>query len=230
MDYKSLRKIEFMKFNWRGYIKQVIIANIVISTMILLTAIMNTLAGPEVKLPVTTFIMIDSLVKSVFIIWQGVLLANIIIEEYQSKTVLLLFSYPLDRKKLIRVKILIVAILIFSAMILSQIFQNLLFFTLDKFIEGINYSITIKDILVCLFTNVSSLLMGMIALYVGMQQRSTIATVITSIIIVSIIVSSSTKSGSGLITVLPIAFILGLVGFLASLRAVENMLSEDIIV
>ncbi|MGO2940138.1 MAG: ABC transporter permease subunit [Pseudolactococcus laudensis] len=62
------------------------------------------------------------------------MIANLIIEEFRSKTVLLLFSYPISRKRVILSKLIIISALITVSMVFSQVFQNILFFALNHFL------------------------------------------------------------------------------------------------
>lgn len=47
-------------------------------------------------------------IRIVFIIFSSVILSRIVIDEYRNKTIQLLFSYPLKRKKLMQAKLSIV--------------------------------------------------------------------------------------------------------------------------
>ncbi|WP_353051157.1 ABC transporter permease [Lysinibacillus pakistanensis] len=81
---------------------------------------------PEIKL--STIAVAGMLLRAVFIIWQGVLIAKIIIEEYQNRTIALLFRYPIDRAKLIYAKIAVIFGSMFAFYILSSIFQHISIF------------------------------------------------------------------------------------------------------
>ena len=66
--------------------------------------------------------MASSIVRATFIIFGAVLIAKLIIDEYKNKTILLMFSYPINRKKIMISKLAITAILTFITVILSNIF------------------------------------------------------------------------------------------------------------
>ncbi|EHK4067835.1 MULTISPECIES: hypothetical protein [Listeria] len=228
MTMKKLVAIELKKMALNKYVRHAIIANIAIACLVFMTTVLTSMGGEGVpQMAVTT--VIDSLVKSTFIVWESVLIANFIIEEFRSKTILILFSYPLDRKKAIISKLLIIFSVIFISMFASQLIQNALFFTLNQFLPVINYSVTASEITVILLTTITSILLGMLPLYVGMVNKSTVTTVVSSILIVSLTVSSGGQDGSGLITVLPVSVTMAAVGVGLAYMAIQKMLSEDII-
>ncbi|TYV00441.1 hypothetical protein [Listeria monocytogenes] len=228
MTMKKLVAIELKKMALNKYVRHAIIANIAIACLVFMTTVLTSMGGEGVpQMAVTT--VIDSLVKSTFIVWESVLIANFIIEEFRSKTILILFSYPLDRKKAIISKLLIIFSVIFISMFASQLIQNALFFTLNQFLPVINYSVTASEITVILLTTITSILLGMLPLYVGMVNKSTVTTVVSSILIVSLTASSGGQDGSGLITVLPVSVTMAAVGVGLAYMAIQKMLSEDII-
>ncbi|WP_348921275.1 ABC transporter permease [Enterococcus rotai] len=228
MSMKKLVSIELKKIDVKKYCFHALLANVGIAFLVLMTSFLTAMSGGDVP-QITTVTVIDTLVKSVFIVWESVLIANLIIEEFRSKTVLILFSYPLDRKKAIVSKLLIIFTLIFASMIASQVFQNVLFLSLNQVLPLINYSITLSEIGITFLTTVTSILLGMLPMYVGMLNKSTVATVVSSIAIVSLTVSSGGQDGSGLITMIPVSVTMGLIGIALAMTAIKKMLSEDIV-
>ena len=63
------------------------------------------------------------LVRAMLIVWEAVLISVFIVEEYRNKTINLLFTYPVQRGKLIAVKIILICgvMLLFHG--LSSVFQ-----------------------------------------------------------------------------------------------------------
>ncbi|GAB2023246.1 ABC transporter permease [Pseudolactococcus yaeyamensis] len=229
MTIKKLISIELKKMDMKKYVCHVGIANVGIACLVLMTAILIFVSGDEMPVKIATVTVIDTLVKSVFIVWESILIANLIIEEFRSKTVLLLFSYPISRKRVILSKLIIISGLITVSMVFSQVFQNLLFFALNHFLPLINYHLTLSEVGLTCVTTITSVLLGLLPMYVGMLKKSTVATVVSSIAIVSLTVSSGGSDGSGLITVIPVSLTMAVVGVLLAYMAVKKMLSEDII-
>ncbi|MFJ7731678.1 ABC transporter permease [Lysinibacillus sp. NPDC097231] len=57
--------------------------------------------------------------------FASVLIAKLVIEEYKNKTILILFSYPVSRKKIFVSKLILIAFLTFITMMLSNIVVGL---------------------------------------------------------------------------------------------------------
>ena len=69
--------------------------------------------------------------------------------------------------------------------------------------------------------------MGLLPLYVGMIKKSTIATVVSSIVIVAI-ASNSQGSSAGLMSIPVAAVIFGIIGIIFSAVAMRKMILSDL--
>lgn len=76
-------------------------------------------------------------------------------------------------------------------------------------------------------TAVSAIMLGLFPLYVGMIKKSTIATVVSSIVIV-VIASNSQGSHAGLLSMPAAAMILGIIGIVFSAMALHRMAASDL--
>jgi len=165
------------------------------------------------------------LLRAVFIIWQGVLIAKIIIEEYQNRTIALLFRYPIDRAKLIYAKIAVIFGSMFAFYILSSIFQHISIFLLSKQMSYITYHF--ENLAIQMMIILSTIFWGMIPLTVGIWRNSIIATIVTAIIITAT-VSNSQGQTAGLISLPIVAILLGLVGVSFTIITVKKMITSDL--
>ncbi|MBM7870864.1 hypothetical protein JOC70_002358 [Clostridium pascui] len=229
MNYKQLIQIEIKKIGPRNFFKRVLLANFGIVLVVLMTTLTVSFSDGQMIPQIMTVSVIDTLVKSVFTVWQSVLIAILIVEEFRSKTVLVLFSYPIKRQMILLSKLLLIFALISSAMIFSQILQNGLFWWLSQLIPFIKYQISALEILQISMTTITAIAMGMAPLYIGMLNKSTVATVVSSIAIVSITVSSGLSDGTRMINILPISILLGLSGILTAYISIKKILKEDIV-
>lgn len=226
---KKLLYIEFKKFSLSKHFKNVMIANFFIVLLVFMTAFFNNLGGLAGMPQIRTITVIDTFIKAVFLVWQSILIANLIVEEFRSKTIMILFTYPLNRKKLIISKLLIVCFITLVSIALSQIIVNLVIYQLSTMLPDIHYTINLLDVGLIALTTITSIMLGMLPLYIGMLNKSTVATVASSILIVSLTVSSSGDKG-GLITMIPVSITLGVLGVVFSYAAIRKILSEDLIV
>lgn len=229
MNYTQLIQIEIKKIGLGNFFKQVLFANFGIVLVVLMTTLTVSFSDGQMIPQIMTVSIIDTLVKSVFIVWQSVLIAILIVEEFRSKTVLVLFSYPIKRQMILLSKLLLIFALILSAMIFSQILQNSVFWWLSQLIPFIKYQISALEILQISITTMTAIAMGMAPLYIGILNKSTVATVVSSIAIVSITVSSGLSDGTRMINILPISIILGLSGILTAYISIKKILKEDIV-
>lgn len=229
MNYKQLIQIEIKKIGLGNFFRQVLFANCGIVLVVLMTTLTVSFSDEQMIPQITTVSIIDTLVKSVFIVWQSILIASLIVEEFRSKTVLVLFSYPIKRQAILLSKLFLIFALILSAMIFSQTLQNSVFCCLSQFIPFIKYEISALEILQIAITTMTAIAMGMAPLYIGMLNKSTVATVVSSIAIVSITISSGSGDGTRIISILPISILLGVSGILMTYISIKKILIEDIV-
>lgn len=185
--------------------------------------VIATAGLPEISL--TTVSLSTMLVRATLIIWQGVLIAKLIVEEYQNKTISLLFTYPINLKKIIWAKITLICGLIFLFHVVSSIFQNVAVYLISGQIDFVTYRF--ENLTTQLLIIISTILLGLVPLTVGMINKSTIATVVSSVVIVAFS-SNSQGSTAGLLSIPIIALILGVIGLVVASVTVKQMLTSDL--
>ncbi|ACA55675.1 hypothetical protein CLK_0682 [Clostridium botulinum A3 str. Loch Maree] len=74
---------------------------------------------------------------------------------------------------------------------------------------------------------VSAILLGLVPLYIGMIRKSTIATIISSLIIVCI-TSNSQGSTAGLISIPAAAIMFGVIGLIFTVLAIKKIMTSDL--
>lgn len=225
----NLIKLELKKFKIRGSIRGAMIANLVILGFI---AIINFGERAEGRIAfnnyVFAFSIIDSLVKSTFIIFASALIAKYVIEEYKSKTIMVLFMYPINRKKLIISKLLVITIFTFVSIVISEIFIGGVLCLINNIYELIPDKLTITLVInnlknICINALAASG-MSLIPLYFGMKKKSVPTTIISSILIVSIVCGNN--GGFSLSSIIAIPLSLAVIGIgiaYLSIRNIENV-------
>lgn len=228
---RKLIRLELERFSLKPHLIGLLIANVTILLLcIMVSTFIKALGGvmaaaglPEISL--TTVSLSTMLVRAVLIVWQGALIAKLIVEEYQNKTIGLLFTYPVNFKKIVWAKITLICSLIFLFHIASSIFQNVAVYLISGQIDFVTYQF--ESLITQLLIIVSTVLLGLVPLAVGMINKSTIATVVSSVVIVAFS-SNSQGSTAGLLSIPVIALILGVVGLVAASAAVKKMLVSDL--
>ena len=163
--------------------------------------------------------------KPALIVWEAVLISVFIVEEYRSKTINLLFTYPVQRGKLIAVKIILICGVMLLFHVLSGVFQFTCLSVVSKYFPFV--TVSPANLMTQAVTALSSVLLGLLPLYIGMIKKSTIATIVSSFAIAAI-VSNSQGSGAGLMSIPIAAIVFGVIGAGFSAITVHKMVSSDL--
>ncbi|PEM52519.1 ABC transporter permease [Bacillus wiedmannii] len=228
-----LMKLELKKFKLGWYVRGAIIANIAILALMIFTSIVAQVEGdPEMRDPQTILLMASTAVRATFIIFGSVLIARLIISEYKTKTILLMFSYPINRKKMMVSKLAITAIVTFITVILSNILVVGVFFGIDSYFSILPNSFTVDQLtqeginLVPLAISTAGI--SLIPLYFGMRKRSVPTTIVSSLIVVSIAINNTPMFSTA--TFLPLQLALAAIGVAIAYYGIKNIEKEDITV
>ncbi|RAN91865.1 hypothetical protein B5P41_00445 [Bacillus sp. SRB_28] len=228
-----LMKLEMKKFKLGWYVRGAIIANIAILALMIFTSIVAQVEGdPEIRDPHMMLLTASTLVRATFIIFGSVLIARLIISEYKNKTILLMFSYPINRRKMMSSKLAIIAIVTFITVILSNILVVGVFFGIDSYFSILPNSFTIDQLkqeginLVPLAIATAGI--SLIPLYFGMRKRSVPTTIVSSLIVVSIAINNTPMFSTA--TFLPLQLALAAIGAAIAYYGIKNIEKEDITV
>ncbi|MGN5649471.1 ABC transporter permease [Bacillus sp. Brlt_9] len=227
-----LMKLEMKKFKLGWYVRGAIITNIAILVLLIFTSIVSQIEGdPEIRDPQMVLLMASTLVRATFIIFGSVLIARLIIGEYKNKTILLMFSYPINRKKMMISKLVITATLTCITVIVSNILVVGVFFCIDSYFSILPNSFTVDQLtreginLVPLAIATAGI--SLIPLYFGMRKRSVPTTIVSSLIVVSIAINNTPMFSTA--TFLPLQLALAVIGFAIAYYGIKNIEKEDVL-
>ncbi len=184
----KLIRLEWKKNNILKYIR-----NAVITTTVLLVFILMAARELETKETVESYGkgMLDSsvglFVHMSYIIFTGVMIAAYIVGAYEKKTMNLMFSYPIKRRKIILAKVSAVWIFNFLAMVGSKVVIYLVLILAKSSIGITAESIPAGELSFWLDMVLSSAAMvsiSFIALPIGLKMKSSWAAIVASVIIV----------------------------------------------
>ncbi|PHA59734.1 hypothetical protein COF07_07565 [Bacillus wiedmannii] len=228
-----LMKLELKKFKLGWYVKGAVITNIAILALMIFTSIVAQVEGdPEIRDPQTMLLMASTLVRATFIIFGGVLIAKLIIDEYKNKTILLMFSYPINRKKMMVSKLAITATLTFITVIVSNILVVGIFFGIDSYFSILPNSFTVDQLIQeginLIPLAIATAGISLIPLYFGMRKRSVPTTIVSSIIVVLIAINN--QPIFPIATFLPLQFTFAAIGAVIAYYGIKNIEKEDITV
>ncbi|AXK20563.1 ABC transporter permease [Bacillus cereus] len=229
-----LMKLELKKFKLGWYVKRAIIANIVILALMIFVSIIAQVEGDaEIRNPETILLMASTIVRATFIVFGSVLIARLIIGEYKNKTILLMFSYPINRKKMMASKLAITATVTFITVIVSNILVVGIFFGIDSYFSILPNSFTVDQLMQegikLVPLAIATAGMSLIPLYFGMRKRSVPTTIVSSLIVVTIAMNNGNPAFSTA-TFLPLQLALAAIGVVIAYYGIKNIEKEDITV
>ena|SRR5690625_3834296 len=178
------------------------------------------------------FFVVDS-TRMIFIVFAGVLISRLIIEEYNDKTISLMFTYPISRKKIIISKLLIIICSTFFFIHVSRILVAAVLYMLNSHLSFIDGGITVHMIIEYLINTIIYDLsfsgISLVPLFFGMLKKSVRTTIITSIIIavffgISNEELSALSIGAFIIRSLPFIII----GVVVSYLSIRNIECKDV--
>lgn len=220
----DLMKIDIKKFGLRKQPLYFLVAYCAMG--ILAFMILYTLDGALVE---SAPVVIDVLLKPVFIIWEAILISNILIDEFKNKTMLMLYTYPINRKKLIFSKVALILLYSLGGILAGQVILNLAFYGINQVFPAVPYSLTINQVIMYFASSVMIILLGLIPMCVGLVQFSSVATLVTSIIIV-IAGSSSGLGFDNLLSNVAVITVMGAIGVVAAIYSLVSLNKRDIVV
>lgn len=231
----NLIKLEWNKHHIGRYFKSFFFCVISIYGFVVLLSLdaKNDLDGAMSSFQEFMF-LVYILSNITFIIFGSIILSRLIISEFRTKTMQVMFTYPIKRKKLLIAKLaltyLFTAGTLFTSIWLMQIITYFLQPSLGLF-EG---TVTLQDLVATLpKTLTNAFTMGAIALiplFFGMRKKST-ATTITSATIISFLINGTVSNSSdtfSLANSIVIPVILALLGIGIAYVSIRNIDQKDV--
>ncbi|MFK4300221.1 ABC-type transport system involved in multi-copper enzyme maturation permease subunit [Paenibacillus sp. RC254] len=223
----KLMQLELKKFHLAGYIRSALIANACIFGLFIIIALDSQSEGvPEFTGYAELLDLLDYMVRATFIIFASVLLCRFIVSEFKSKSINILFMYPIDRKKLMVAKLLVVLLFTFLSIILSEIIITAALHLLNQFVvivpDKLSLTILGQQSVRTLINAVAASFMGLVPLYMGMRKYSIPTTIVSSILIVALLFSNNNGATLSSIALVQIGFaVLGMLVAYAAIRRIE---------
>lgn len=227
----NLIRLEMKKHKMVAYVKVAFIANIMMIVLACILPIIDSIEGDSYFVDYKTMLIaIDTMVRGTFIVFSGVLIARLIIDEYKNKTMHLLFMYPIKRHKIMLAKLILISSFTFIAIVISNFIVSAAFYGINSFAHFITDTITMKIIVEqavkVLFTALFSAGLGLIPLYFGMMKKSVSTTIVTSVLLVGVV--GSDINGFSLFNVIAIPVTLAAIGFMIAYMSFKNIEKVDV--
>ncbi|QKG84279.1 ABC transporter permease subunit [Kroppenstedtia pulmonis] len=217
------------KFGW--YWKATLLANPLIACLIFLIGYIEKVEG-NIPFQDTqeAFIIIGAIVRATFTVFAAVLIAKLVVEEYKNKTIFVMFTYPVNRKKLIAAKLLIISGLTFIMTIVSNIFVTSVVFSVNSYLDFIPLSTTnhtfFQQFLNMLAFALATAGTSIIPLYFGMRKHSVPATILSSILIIALTSAHNPLFSLASIIYIPVS--LAVIGVIIAFWSIRNIEKADV--
>ncbi|MDQ6598209.1 ABC transporter permease [Bacillus salipaludis] len=228
-----LIRLELNKTKLGWFVKGAILANISILGLLCIISVVEKSEGTEMLKDVTgIFTISGACVRGVFIVFAAVLISKMIIQEFKNRTILIMFSYPINRKKILSAKLILIVWMTFIAMTISHTLVLSGFIGMNQIFHMTSaMNLTLSDFLaevikVIMFGFASSVA-ALIPLYFGMRKYSTPATIISSLLIVSVTCQSIGPNFS-LASIIYIPLALALIALGIVVLAIRNINHIDL--
>lgn len=193
----KLIQLEWQKSNISRYFRGLAVCIVVIFAAVALMAL-GSQSENEPMNYADFMSLSDILVRITYIIFSSVILSRLVIDEYKSSMIQVLFTYPLQRKKIIQAKLTIVFGFCFFSIIITTFMINLLTYFLNPMIGLFEGSVHLGDMTATIPATLINAFMiagiSLIPLSFGMRKKSTAST-ITSAVIIAFLINTTVSDG-----------------------------------
>ncbi|MDO3662775.1 ABC transporter permease [Bacillus sp. C28GYM-DRY-1] len=232
----KLMKLEYRKHHLSQYFKGVALWILIIFTLV---ALMGWGSRNEIEPMFPAYADFMSLtnifIRIVFISFAAVILSRLVIDEYKNKTIQLLFTYPLQRKKLMQAKLSIVFLFCFISIVIATFVINLLIFSISPHLYLFEKPVDMNEIISTVpSTLITALMMAgvsLIPLFFGMRRKSTAAT-ITWAVVIGVFINATVSNGGETVSLsqfIIIPTIFCLFGLLVGYLSYRNVDKKDLL-
>lgn len=232
----KLMKLEWKKNHLTKYIKGTLVSTCLI---FMISTFMDITSQRQGELMFTDFnsymSFVNIIIRVVFVIFSAVLLSRLVVDEFKNKTLQLLFTYPVNRKLVIKSKLLLVVGFCFISILFSTIAISLLSMWMNPIVNLFPKVVQIQDVIYTLpniFTSsLTTACLSLIPLYFGMKKKSS-STTITWGVVIGLLVNATVSDGTGSINLaqtLIIPLILAFVGLMVTFMTFRHIETQDVL-
>lgn len=189
----KLIQLEWKKNNIKKYMGYATLLAVLLCLFIFALAFLGIANDPDGTLDAveganTISSSIELFTSMTYLILTSAMLSSFIVSAYKNKTMNLMFSYPIKRQKILISQMAAVWIFSFMALIITKLLIYLCVFLAAKSMPSsfvIDIDITSVSLYIQLILKSFAIVsMSFIALFVGLALKSSIATIITSFLLI----------------------------------------------
>ncbi|MDM5249184.1 ABC transporter permease [Lysinibacillus sp. G4S2] len=204
----KLMKLELRRNNLNTYMKISMIGCLFLIGFIYFVAVVAQVENePDFQKYSNIFLFTSIMSMFFFSILSATMFSRFVIEEYKGKKMILLFSYPVNRKKILLSKIAVVVVFSTASMIISNIPPIVIFSITETFSPIVNDTLS-SELLFSVIKTIIILSIGMngislIAMRIGFINKSVPSTIVSALLLCALfgnaVIGSFEKSTLSLI-------------------------------
>lgn len=180
-----LIRLELKKIHLWNYILTSVLS-VAVSMFFLFVSLNDT--STRARTYADTFRTVEMIFAFIFVIFFSVLVSSVVISEYNHRTILLMFTYPLEKKKLIAAKLLLITLFMALSILTGYALCGLFILGINRqfhLITGIfTADILHSWILSAAASTISFCCLGLLTFALGMIKKSVSATIVCSMILI----------------------------------------------
>lgn len=190
----KLIKLEWKKHNTSKYLRHALILAVILGVFIFSHAFLGIAIDPETGVPDAApghnnlSSPIELFTSISYLVFTSVMLASFIVSSYKNKTLMLMFTYPISRKKIMVSQMLAVWLFNLFALIVTKVFLYGMVLVGSQFMTSafpLDFDMTSPLFYFQLiFKAIITVTMGFIALFIGMTFKSSKATIVSSFLLI----------------------------------------------
>ena len=178
----------------------------------------------------STFLVIGLLMSFIFLVYSSTLTARLVIGEYNQRTMTIMFSYPLNREKLIASKLVIIMIYTAISMTIGYLCCSGYIVMADSYfdmLDGVFRSSMLQAwIPMAIITVIVCTVLSLWPFIIGMVRKSVPTTIVTSLIVIvfrQVIISKNAANQESLLQILLVAIVTLIAALLIFKRKVPEL-------
>ena len=225
-----LIKLELKKF---GIARNVIfmVAAILFSILFITICLLDSITDPEQNKDTfeSTYLVICLLMSFIFLVYSSVLTARLVIGEYNQRTITIMFSYPLNRTKLIASKLIIIMVYTAISMAIGYVCCSGYIVFVDRFFDMLEGTFQLSMLQtwmpMAITTVIVCTVLSLWPFIIGMIRKSVPTTIVTSLIIIvfrQVVISKNATNQESMLQI----FLVAIVTLVAALFIFKKKVSE----
>jgi len=199
----KLIRLELCKLKWRQLLLWAAAADVLLALWIL----GSDFPSNGVQTYDRAFASIANYVGLVFIVFAGVLMAKIVIDEYRNKTIAVLYSYPIPRRSIMTAKLAVVGGWTFMSTLMSNAAIAALFLVLNESQPYIASDLpagrAVEELARMLIFAAGAAGISLIPLYFGMLRKTMPAVLVSAFVLSNLAISVTNNDESALYQSVP---------------------------